>query len=328
MCDNAKKVMITGASGFLGSHICEAAHEAGYEVHVMVRESSSREWLKHYWLNIHTVGLKECADIASVLKQMDVVIHNAGVTNEIDPEVYYQVNVEGTRVLVEECIKAQVPRFVFISSHAAGGPTDEKRMKTEDDPDCPISHYGKSKKAAEELLFSLRDKIEVVCLRFPTIYGPRGIELLGVFKMLNGLIKPHPGFRQTYVSMLYVKDAARAVMAAASASIPSGSFYYINDGMDFLVTMEYLYKLISDALGNKGILIKVPFFLVDFAAWFMASVLKKQTPLTPDKVKEMKARFWIASSQKAMKELEWRPLVLLREGIELTAEWYRVHQWI
>lgn len=328
MNDKVKKIMITGASGFLGSHICEAAHEAGYEVHVMVRATSSRKWLKHYWLNLHTVGLDECAEIAPLLSQMDAVIHNAGATNEIDSEIYYRVNVEGTRAFVEECIKAHVPRFVFISSHAAGGPTEEKRMKTEDDPDCPISHYGKSKKAAEELLFSMRDKIEVVSLRFPTIYGPRGTELLGVFKMLTGPIKPHPGYRSTYVSMLYVKDAARAAIAAASAKIRSGSFYYVNDGMDPLATMEYLYKLISDALDSKGLLVKVPFFLLDFVSWFLASVLKMPTPLTPDKAKEMKARFWIASSEKAMQELNWRPEVLLREGVERTAEWYRVHQWL
>lgn len=325
---SAKKILVTGASGFLGSHICEAAHDAGYEVHALIRETSSRQWLKYYWLNLHTVDLNECSDIASLLKQMDAVIHNAGATNEIDPEIYHKVNVEGTKNLVEECIKAGVRRFVFISSHAAGGPTEDKITKTEEDPDCPISRYGKSKKEAEELLYFLRDKIEVVSLRFPTIYGPRGTELLGVFKMLSSFIKPHPGFRPTYVSMLYVTDAAKAAVAAVTANVKSGSFYYINDGMDYLVTMEYLYNLISDSLGSKGILIKLPFFLLDVAVFILVKLLKKRTPLTPDKVKEMKAQFWVASSDKAQKELGWRPEVLLREGIKRTTEWYRTYQWI
>jgi nucleoside-diphosphate-sugar epimerase len=92
--------------------------------------------------------------------------------------------------------------------------------------------------------------------------------------------------------------------------------------------MEYLYNLISDSLGSRGLFIKLPFFLLDFAVFFVVKLFKMRTPLTTDKVKEMKAQFWVASSEKAQKELGWRPEVLLREGIKRTTEWYRTYQWI
>lgn len=321
-----KKVLVTGASGFLGSHIVEAAHEAGYEVHAIIRETSSRRWLKHDWLNIHVANLDELTGLSEMLKGMDVVIHNAGATSGYSKETLQKVNVEGTKAIVEESIKAGVKRFVYVSSQAAGGPSKGTYPKTEDDPDCPISTYGFSKKTAEEILLGLRDRIQIVILRYPVIYGPRGEEMLPIFKILSGPLQPVIGFKPLYTSMIYVTDAAQAAVAALQAKVASGSIYYIADGVDY--TIEYLYDLIGEALGKKGLRIKLPLWIVSIAAWWVHDVRKKRPSFNREEVREFKARFWLASSEKAMRELGWKPQVLPGEGFAKTTRWYRYKRWL
>jgi nucleoside-diphosphate-sugar epimerase len=320
------RVLVTGASGFLGSHISEAAHDAGYEVHVLIRQTSSRRWLKHDWLNIHVANLDDRCGLSGALKGMDAVIHNAGATSGYSKEILQRVNIEATKVLAEESIKAGVKRFVYISSQAAGGPGTGPFQKTEDDPDCPVSAYGRSKKKAEELLYSLRDKIEVVSLRYPAIYGPRGTETLRIFRILQGPLQPIMGLEPLYTSMVYVEDAARAAVAAAKAKLLSGSIYYITDGIDY--TLEYLYDQIGEALGRRGMRIRLPFWLVSLAAWWTHEVRGEQTSFTREKVREFKARYWLASSERAMRELGWRPQVLPQEGFAKTIRWYRYKRWL
>jgi len=321
-----KKVLVTGASGFLGSHISEAAHDAGYEVHALIRQTSSRRWLKHDWLNIHVANLDDRCGLSGVLKGMDAVIHNAGATSGYSKEIFQRVNIEATKVLVEESIKAGVKRFVYISSQAAGGPGTGPYPKTENDPDCPVSAYGRSKKKAEELLYSLRDKIEVVSLRYPAIYGPRGTETLRIFKILQGPFQPIMGLKPLYTSMIYVTDAAQAAVAALQANVASGSIYYVTDGIDY--TLEYLYDQIGEALGRRGMRIRLPFWLVSLAAWWTHEVRGEQTSFTREKVREFKARYWLASSERAMRELGWKPQVLPQDGFARTIRWYRYKRWL
>lgn len=320
------KVLVTGASGFFGSHICEAAHRAGYEVHALIRNESSRRWLKHNWLNINTVGLNQSAGLSKILSKMDGVVHCAGKTFAYSEEEFCKINTEATRMLVRESISAGVKRFVFISSQAAGGPSKGPYPKTEDDPDCPVSAYGRSKKYAEDLLRSLSNKIEVVILRYPAVYGPRGKEMLAMFKVALGGVQPLFGIKPLYTSMLYVEDAARAAIAALKANVPSGSTYYITDGIDY--TLTYFYDQIDEVTNHKALRIHAPFWLVDLAAWWQHEVLRKESVFTRDKVKEFKARFWLASPKKAIRELGWKPRILPREGFAKTLRWYRYKRWI
>lgn len=321
-----KRVLVTGASGFLGSHISEALHDAGYEVHALIRENSSRRWLGYDWLNIHTVGLNQGADLSATLSRMYGVIHCAAKTSAHSKGDFHKVNVEATRMLADESIKAGVRRFIYISSQAAGGPSKGPYPKNEDDPDCPVSAYGRSKKDAEKELYSLRDRIEVVTLRYSIVYGPRSKEMLPVFKIAQGAIQPLLGMKPFYISMIHVEDAVRAAVAALTASVPSGSIYYITDGIDY--TLEYLYDRIDEVTKHRGRRVHVPFWIVNLAAWLQHDVLKKESAFTRDKVKEFKARYWLASPERAMRELGWRPQLLPEEGFAQTVRWYRYKRWL
>jgi nucleoside-diphosphate-sugar epimerase len=317
-----KKVLVTGASGFLGSHICEAAHQAGYQVHALIRQSSPRSWLGHDWLTMHTADLFDRKALAPVLKSMDGVIHAAG-TLWGD---YHRVNTEGTRVIAEECVKAGIKRFVFVSSLAAGGPGNGPYSMDGDHPDNPVSPYGHSKKDAEELLCKMRRRLEIVSLRFPMIYGPRDAQGLRLFKTFKLLINPSIGVRRRHISLVYVKDAARAAVAGIDANVSSGGRYNISDGNSY--TFIKLYKIIGKVWGRKALRIPVPFDLIMFGAWMVNDVLKGKTAFNPEQIGMFRKRFWLISPEEAIRDLDWKPQVDIYEGIRQTVDWYKEKGWL
>jgi nucleoside-diphosphate-sugar epimerase len=317
-----KKILVTGASGFLGSHICEAVHDAGHEVHALIRETSSRRWLEHDWLTIHTAGLFDPQDLRSALRGVDAVIHTAG-TLWGD---YHKVNTEGTRFVAGESVKAGIKRFVYISSLAAGGPGRGPYSADGSHPDNPTSPYGHSKKDAEQLLQRLRGRLHIVILRYPMIYGPRDAQGLRLFKTFKILINPSIGVRRRYISVVYVKDAARAAVAALEAKVSSGACYNISDGADY--TFNKLYKVVGKVWGRMALRIPVPFDLIMFGAWVVNDVLKGKTAFNPEQMGMFRKRFWLISPERAIRELDWKPEVDIYEGVRETIRWYKDEGWL
>jgi nucleoside-diphosphate-sugar epimerase len=326
MDSGKKKVLVTGASGFLGSHICEALHEAGYEVHALIRENSSRIWLKKSWIHVHPLGFDKDTELLDILSGIDSVIHTAGRVFGTREELW-EANLEVTVKLVNLCIASGIRRFVYASTQSVGGPSKGPYPKSPEDPDCPESSYGQSKKAAEDEINKKSKKIHITSLRYSPVYGPRDKESLRMFKTLQGRIHPLFGSKPIYTNMVYAEDAARAAVVAVTADTPSGSVYNINDGVDY--TMAYLYDLITEALENKrGVRIKVPFWVLELASWWENTILGRHSVFNKDKIGEFRARFWLASSQKAVDELNWKPEVKIRDGLKETVWWYRVKKWL
>ncbi len=317
-----KKVLVTGASGFLGSHISEAAHEAGCEVHALIRATSPRRWLCYEWLNIHVAELNDRKTLSSILKDVDAVIHNAGTLWG----AYHEVNTEGTRVVAEESTKVGIKRFVYVSSMAAGGSSKGPYAKDGGEPDNPVSSYGHSKRDAEQLLYNLLGKLHVVILRYPMIYGPRDTQGLRLFKTFKMRINPSVGLRRRYISAVYVKDAARAAVAALFAPVGSGSCYNISDGADY--TFNKLYKVIGKVWGRKALRIPVPFDLIMFGAWLVNNFLKGKTAFNPDQMWMFRERYWLVSPERANCELGWRPQVDIYQGVKETVRWYKEKGWL
>jgi len=313
---------VTGASGFVGSHIAEAAHEAGYEVHVLVRSTSPRRWLTHPWLTVHECGFFDKAALVRILRRMDAVIHAAG-TLWGD---YHKVNTLGTRTLAQASIEAGVRRFVYISSLAAAGPSRSPYSKDGAEPQGPISPYGYSKKAAEELLCRLADRLNVVILRYPMVYGPRDVQGLRLFKTFRAFLNPTIGLRPRHISMVYVKDAARAAVAALKRPSRSGAIYNISDGNDY--TFTKLYRIVGEVWRRKALCIPVPFPLIMFGAWLVNDFLGGKTAFNPDQIGMFRKRYWLVSPERAMRELDWRPMVDVREGIRETISWYQKMGWL
>lgn len=317
-----KKVLVTGASGFFGSHICEALHHAGYEVHALVRETSSRRWLAHDWLSVHTADLFDSKALVKILQPIEVVVHNAGALWGD----YQKVNTQGTRMIAEASIEAGVEKFIYISSLAAGGPSQGLCARDASLPDNPVSQYGHSKKAAESFLQNIRDRKNVVIFRFPMIYGPRDTQGLRLFKTFKILINPSVGFRRRHLSVIHVRDAAGAVVAALQTAVESGAIYPISDGEDY--TFNKLYKIIGKVWGRKALRIPVPFAFIMLGAWFVNDVLNGKTAFNPEQIDMFRERYWLIAPDKAVRELGWRAEVDIYSGIKETIEWYEKNGWL
>ncbi len=322
-----KKVLVTGASGFLGSHICETLHDAGYEVHAVVRQSSSCAWLNHSWLKLYKGEFDDRTFLASILKGIEAVVHSAAELIGASDDELNKINVEATLVLAQESIKAGVKRFVFISSRDAGGFRKDAISKRESDPDTPYSSYGMSKKQAEIRLDELKDKITIINLRPVLIYGPRDRHFLRLFKLIKKMpLSPIIGMKPVYMPLVFVRDVAGAVLSSLASSVASGSSYYISDGMP--LTLELIYRRIASSFGKKPNIVRVPAWVAAFIVGLFYGSRTKEIAFTPKTIKEFRHRYRLVSIEKARKELGWEPKTMLDTGIPLTTMWYDKEGWL
>lgn len=322
-----KKVLVTGASGFLGSHICDELHNAGYEVHALIRTTSSSQWLNHSWLKIHVSELNDRKALSRILKGTYAIIHSAGALPGSPPEVLQSINVNATRFLAQQAVAASVKRFVYISSRAAGGINYGSFWKTEDEPDGPNGSYGRSKRLGEKALSELLNPICVINLRYSLIYGPRDTHTLRIFKVISSRIFPILGMKTIYNSLVHVKDAARAAVAALSAGVESGSFFYITDGVAY--TFDSMFTMMRKAMGLPwGCKLRIPLSLARIGAGILKHFVGNRAAFSPDSVNELASRYRLASPEKAIRELGWRPGIMSEQGFRETVQWYRERGWL
>jgi nucleoside-diphosphate-sugar epimerase len=321
-----KKVLVTGASGFVGSHICDALHDAGYEVHALVRETSSLDWLDNDWVKIHVADLDHREALTEILKGKFAVVHAAAALHGAPERVLQRVNVDYTRLLAELAAKARVKKFIFISSNAAAGPGKSLHPKQEAVDDSPVSPYGKSKKRAEKALEAFHRKINVINLRFVQIYGPRDKHFMRMFKLLQFPIVPLMGKHPIYVPLVHVRDCAQAAVKTIESRVASGSTYYITDGMPY--TFESMYDMMADALGRKLRFFRVPIWLASIIMGLITLGRSENIAFTPEVVRKFKKRYRMIIPSKARQELGWSPEVMAWDGFSETVEWYRSQGWL
>jgi nucleoside-diphosphate-sugar epimerase len=205
------RVLVTGATGFVGSHVAQTFVEAGHEVWCGLRASSDPRWISDLPVERVPLDLTQPEDLSRAVKNVDVVVHAAGLVKARRTSDYHLVNAEGTRKLAAAAKEAGVRRFVLISSLAARGPDN---TPTRDGRDHPVSAYGRSKLEAEEVLRPFGARMGVVALRPSGIYGPRDTELLPLFKMARRGWLILPSGPQV-LQPVYATDVARATLAAA-----------------------------------------------------------------------------------------------------------------
>jgi nucleoside-diphosphate-sugar epimerase len=328
------RVLVTGATGFLGSHVAEQLARAEHTVVALVRKSSNRKFLNTLGKNIEFAegAVEEAASVEAAVKGVDAIVHCAGLVKARSPEEFRLVNVTGTGNL-HDATKKHTPnlkRFVFISSLAAMGPSaDGKPLRGDPEPH-PVSHYGRSKLEAERLVRAAKDDIKVTVLRPPAVYGPRDQEIFAAFQAVSRRILPAIGEPNATMSMIYGADAAAACVCAIFADVPSGSVYFIEDG--HIYSFREMVEGIEAAIGKKALIRpNVPMPVLQAAAMateLFGKLTNRAVMLTRDKVNEIRQPHWVCSSEDAQKELGWTPKIMLREGTTLTARWYRDNGWL
>ncbi|MDZ7385235.1 MAG: NAD-dependent epimerase/dehydratase family protein [candidate division KSB1 bacterium] len=323
------KALVTGANGFIGSHLVERLLAQGAEVRCLVRKTSNLRWLQGLDVQLTYGSLDSPASLQGALEGVDVVFHLAGATKSLTPEGYFVANTQGTARLLDACRERGNPRVVFVSSQAAAGPSDGQRAKTEHDPPTPITAYGKSKLQAELLVQEYAKTGPAVIVRPPVVYGPRDTDVLALFRLAARGLCPLVGSKRRLVSLIHVQDLVEGLLLAATTPQALGKTYFLCN--DQPVDWELFAQQIASVLGKRCVRIRVPEVVlpvVGTVSELMARVGGKPALLSRDKVREMRQRYWVCDNTRAKQDLGFAPRVDVAEGVAQTAAWYRAQGWL
>ena len=329
------KILITGASGFIGSFIVEEALRQGFETWAVVRKSSSRSFLQDERIHFIELNLSSEEQLKEQLKehQFDYVVHAAGVTKCLHKEDFFRINTEGTKNLVRALIALQMPlkRFVYISSLSIMGAIREEQPYQEireSDKAQPNTAYGNSKIEAEEWLDTVKG-LPYVILRPTGVYGPRERDYFMMAKSIQAHTDFAVGFKQQDITFVYVTDVVQAVFLALEKG-QTGRRYFLSDGEVY--QSSTFSDLIRKELGNPWwIRITAPIWLlrvITFCGEYIGHMTGKVTALNNDKYYIMRQRNWRCDIEPARQELGYEPKVKLAEGVHRSIQWYKENGWL
>jgi UDP-glucose 4-epimerase len=333
-----KKLLITGASGFIGSFLVEEALVQGYDVYAGIRKSSSRQFLQHEGIRFieldfscPSVLLKQLEGFTARYGGFDFVIHNAGITQADKLEDFHTVNFHYTQYLAKAVKATGMPlqKFILISSLATYGPGDAQNMKPIDvNDECrPVSDYGKSKlKAAQYLATSGLPYLNI----HPTgVYGPRDKGFFQFIKLVNRGFEPYVGRHAQRLSLIYVKDLARAVVLLLAAEAVNQTFL-VSDGNQY--GKEQIGTEAKAILQKKTLKIQLPLKAVQAGVSCLDKLnqlcFKRLPFLNRQKLDEISSPNWLCNSEAIWQQVNGRPQYDLRQGIAETIQWYRENKWL
>lgn len=330
-----EKILITGASGFIGSFVVEEALRRGLEVWAALRKTSSRAFLGDE--RIHTVELRlddeKQMEEALLSVEPDYVVHCAGVTKSLRREDFFRVNTEGTRHLVRalQRLPHQPRRLVYLSSLSIFGPIREEQPYAEiceSDRPQPNTAYGKSKLQAEQFL-DAECRIPYVVLRPTGVYGPRERDYFLMAKSIKAHSDFAVGYRRQDITFVYVKDVVQAVFLALERG-ENGRKYFLSDGEVY--QSAAFSQLIRRELGNPWCLrITAPIWVLRLVSWggeAIGHLTGKISALNNDKYHIMRQRNWRCDITPAMDELGFKPEYQLERGVKETIRWYKENGWL
>ncbi|MBI4926002.1 MAG: NAD(P)-dependent oxidoreductase [Bdellovibrio sp.] len=329
------RALVTGASGFVGSTLIERLQKEDLEVHAMLRATSSDKNLKNLKYKRIDASFADLASLKQAVQGMDYIFHLAGTIFAPSREDYLSINTEGTRKLAQAIGEVGYPvkKFIFVSSLAAGGPTNSLTPRTELDTDAPVSAYGESKLQAEKELSQYNNKFPITILRPPMVYGPKDKATLLFFKTVSRHIVPM--FRghttqdgQKYYTAIHVRDLCSGIIKAAFSDIRGEIFYLTND---YIFTYEELMATIARHLNKKIFKFRVPDVALTIGAhglsWY-SKITGRTYSLNIDKLHELKPDYWICTGEKAKKSFGFSAETNLSDGLLETIKWYKKYSWL
>ena len=319
-------ILITGATGFVGSHLVEVLGARGTPARALVRETSDVSLLEQHGLATVSGDLGDQDSLRRAVGDAEVVIHLAAATRALSEEEFRATNAGGTRRLLDAMeAEGGRRRLVYLSSLAAAGPADERPVGTEDEP-RPVTAYGRSKLEGEEEALG-RSGTDVVVLRPPAVYGPRDRDLLPFFQVADRGILPVIGRRDRRLQLIHARDLAEAIASAADPQAPTG-VYHVAEPRAY--GWDEVLELMAAAVGRRGMRVPVPAAAVRGAAAaseLVARVTGRPVIFDRDKARELLAG-WMCETEAAERAFGFRAAVPLARGLEETAQWYRAYGWL
>lgn len=324
-----RDVLLTGATGFVGSHVAEALQGRVDRIRAFVRPSSRTDRLRGLGIATESGSFADPIALRRAVQGAEVVIHLAALTHARTADELEATNAGATQALVD-AIRAVAPRprrLVYMSSLAAVGPADRQPVDRVTEP-RPLTAYGRSKLAGERVVQAAAAELETVILRAPAVYGPRDAEMLRFFRMARTGVLPVPAGPPRPLQLVYVRDLAEAVVLAALSPEARG-VYHIAEPTPH--PWSEVCRAFGGTAGRRVRLVRVPGALIEGAAavseW-SARLAGASTIFNRDKARELLAPGWLCDTEDARRELGFVAATPLEQGLRETWNWYRNEGWL
>ena len=320
----SERVLITGASGFLGYHLILAALYQNLDVYAAIRKNSQIDHLKNLPIKYLSLNYNEVDEMSAMLinNKINYIIHAAGVTKAVKQQTYNDINSTFSVNLAKAAANGNVfKKMVFISSLASLGPLkDIVNIITEQTIPAPVTAYGRSKLLAEKELANI--KIPITILRPTAVYGPRDKDIFIMLKTVSQGLDLYMGKKFQQLSFVHVKDVADvAVDALFSKNI---GIYNITDGNSY--SRYEFADIVKVILSKKAYRFHIPMPLVKALAYFLETInglMNKPAVINREKLHELAATNWVCDISKAKTELNFTPKFNLQNGLKDSIAWYQ-----
>lgn len=327
-----KRVLITGATGFVGYHLIKSALANDLEVYANVRHLTTAAHLKDFPINYVNLDLSSIYLLKENIeeKRYDYIVHAAAVTKAKNLDDYNKINAIYTRNLAIAASKStyRIKKFVFISSLAALGPLNQKNEKlTDNGASNPVTNYGISKALAETYLAQIQN-LPLITFRPTAVYGPREKDIFILIKTIKAGLELYIGKHEQQLSFVYATDLADIIINALASDVV-GKSYNVSDGAVY--NRSALASCVRKALNKNTLIVNVPLQIIKGLAWGMERLygtFNKIPALNVDKIKELTALNWGCDIKNIQKDFGFAPRFGLEKGLNETINWYRKHNWL
>ena len=332
-------VVVTGGTGFIGSHLVEELLRRGHHVRCLVRATSRLDFLQSLGkIELVKVQLNNRADLDHALKGADTVYHLAGLIRAFRRDDFYEVNQQGTAKMAAACAnQTRPPRLIIVSTIAAAGPCPRGQIRQESDPPRPRSHYGRSKLAAEEEAAKFADKVPITIIRPGMVFGPRDtgfVQIVQAIRKLN--VHLSPGVFPPALSYIHVSDLVDLLLAAPerARTIPA-SGGNAGQGRYFAVAPEYptyseLGCLLRNMLGCRFAPVIPVISPLAYAIGGVSEVIGRLQGRAPelclDKIRDALVTSWACSGEAARRDVGFLPAKPLATRLQETVDWCRANR--
>jgi nucleoside-diphosphate-sugar epimerase len=327
-----KITLVTGCTGFIGSHLVDELVLSGRKVRCLARPGSAVDHLNKLKVEIIYGDLTDLSSLRGIGKDVTAVFHLAAIARPmaIKDEEYFKVNFLGTKNLLEVFKNHSLDKFIHMSSISAVGPSRNGRPVNEKTPPNPIDVYGQSKLKAEKIALEYLKEycVPLVILRPSMVFGPRDFEMLKLFKTVKTRFFPICGSESGHFEFCYVGNLVQACLLAEKRA-RVGEIYHVSNERPY--TLKEVLDAISRAQGVKLLPFCFPNFLMSFGGRvieLLGGIFKFQPPFSRNTVKWMSTDFWVSDISKIKKELDYFPKFSLEEGVKRTTDWYRENNFL
>lgn len=319
------KALVTGANGFIGSHLVRELLKRGYQVNGLVRHTGDLSSLAGLPVALFIGDVRDPESLVTPMQDVEYVFHLAAELMVTTRQAFEETNTQGTVHMLQAAERhaaGRLKRFLLVSSQAAAGPADDPTPIDERRAPRPISWYGMSKMRAEEAVRAYADRLPVTIVRPSAVYGERETDISQSYPLVLRRLQPVVGLKANYAVMVYVGDLVRGIADAAESEATLNQTYFLNHP-EVLTTRDVI-KTTAQAIGKpQGLRFPVPTLLMRLAAPFAELIYhftRNRPPITRDKARELSQRFWVADPSQAKRDFGWEAEHDLLHGLQMTTQ--------